>query len=221
MLSKDPSLTRQTITDILYATAEKIGPLAYVSGFNEYYGHGRLNAFCALGGTGPRCPAETSIPPVVTVEADAFELGVRLGVTARNDASGTTTVVNVPGSGPLALPVIYGAWFATPAFMVELQFGGQFVATGGVDEHEWVVGLQPSFVSPLGGGQSYIGPSGALQARQVGGTWSTDFAAGGGLGYRIKPVPFFALRLEARYRYWTSQGIHEFGLALGFGVVFN
>jgi hypothetical protein len=60
-----------------------------------------------------------------------------------------------------------------------------------------------------------------LQARQVGGTWSTDFAAGGGLGYRIKPVPFFALRLEARYRYWTSQDIHEFGLALGFGVVFN
>jgi len=234
MLSKDPSLTRQKITDILYATAEKVGPLSYPSGFNEYYGHGRLNAFCALGGAGPRCPAKPEVPATggsevtgtggedeAAVAADAFELGVRLGLTTRTDASGTTTVANVPGSGPLALPVIYGAWFASPALMVELQFGGQFVTAGGVDEHEWVVALQPSFVFPLGGGQGYVGPSGAAQARQMGGIWSTDIAAGGGVGYRVKPVPFFALRLEARYRYWTSQDIDEFGLALGFGVVFN
>ena len=58
MLSKDPDLTRQEITTILHETAEKVGSLSYTSGFNQYYGYGRVNAFCALGGTGPPCPEQ-------------------------------------------------------------------------------------------------------------------------------------------------------------------
>src|SRR5690606_30705316 len=48
LLSVNPALTATQVRDTLRQTADKIGPLAYVNGFNPEYGYGRINARAAL-----------------------------------------------------------------------------------------------------------------------------------------------------------------------------
>ena len=224
MLSQDPALTRVAITDRLHETAEKVGGVTYTGGFNDYYGYGRVNAYCALGGQGPRCPEQpksggATPPPKPT--ASAVEIGARVGlVTVLNDPTNDETVVNLPGGGPLSLPTLYVDWFTGLPLMLDLQIGGARISSSGAPvESEWVVALQPNWLVPVGVVMLYAGPNLAHDRATTGGTTSTDWGWGGALGLRFKPRPFLALRLEGRYRYWTSQSIHEWGIAFGFGVV--
>ena len=46
----------------------------------------------------------------------------------------------------------------------------------------------------------------------------TDFAAGGGLGYRWRLGPAFVLRAEGRYRRWFDDGVNDFSLLIGLGA---
>lgn len=48
MLSIDATLTPFDIRDLLEGTADKVGQYAYPGGWNEYMGHGRLNAYKAV-----------------------------------------------------------------------------------------------------------------------------------------------------------------------------
>ena len=48
ILSRNPALTRAQVLQIMQNTADKVGPEAYVSGRNNRYGFGRLNAYQAL-----------------------------------------------------------------------------------------------------------------------------------------------------------------------------
>ncbi len=48
ILSHNPSLTRAKVLQIMQSTADKVGPENYVSGRNDRYGFGRLNAYEAL-----------------------------------------------------------------------------------------------------------------------------------------------------------------------------
>jgi subtilisin family serine protease len=223
MLSHDPTLTLSEITTTLHETAEKVGGVTYTSGFNEYYGYGRVNAFCALGGQGPRCPEAKREVTTETPEAtaSAVEIGARIGlVTVLNDPTNDETVVNLPGGGPRALPTLYVDWFTGWPLMLDLQFGGARISgTGAADETELAAALQPNWLFPVGGVVVYAGPNVAHHRHTIGTTTNTDWAWGGALGLRYKPTPFLALRVEGRYRYWTSQSIHEWGVAFGFGVV--
>jgi subtilisin family serine protease len=51
ILSRNHTLTRTEVLQILQSTADKVGPEPYVSGRNDRYGYGRLNAFAALTAT--------------------------------------------------------------------------------------------------------------------------------------------------------------------------
>jgi len=124
------------------------------------------------------------------------------------------TVASVPGSGPRAVPVLYGAR-VTPSWMLELQLGLRHESYPGSPPSytELVLALQPAlFINDW-----YVGPNAALRYVKAFSA-TTRTAAGIALGYRWKPVPFLGVRLEARYRHWPS--LHETGLALGAGVVF-
>ncbi|MBL9164019.1 MAG: S8 family serine peptidase [Planctomycetaceae bacterium] len=67
MLSKNPHLTPANIRSIMRSTADKIGgnngQTAYVAGFNQYYGYGRVNAAAALAAT----PADVTGPRIGNV----------------------------------------------------------------------------------------------------------------------------------------------------------
>ncbi|MDP3047464.1 MAG: S8 family serine peptidase [Chloroflexota bacterium] len=49
--SANPALTNAQVTYILTSTAEKVGPVGYVNGWNEYLGYGRINAAAAISAT--------------------------------------------------------------------------------------------------------------------------------------------------------------------------
>ncbi len=73
MLSAEPNLSSAQIREIMRTTAEKVGPLAYTDGRNDYYGYGRINAYKALNEI-----------PFYTVAGDAYERD--------NDASGAKII---------------------------------------------------------------------------------------------------------------------------------
>lgn len=60
VLSVNPALSAVQVRDVLRGTADKIGTVAYVNGFNNEYGYGRINARAAL---------EQTAPPIVSVLA--------------------------------------------------------------------------------------------------------------------------------------------------------
>jgi hypothetical protein len=53
LLSKKSDLTPAEIKDILTSTADKIGGVNYVNGYNKYYGYGRVNIQAALSAVPP------------------------------------------------------------------------------------------------------------------------------------------------------------------------
>ncbi len=65
MLSKNPNLSPAQIRTILQNSADKIGgnngATAYASGFNQYYGHGRVNAHAALLATPTVAPTSVDL----------------------------------------------------------------------------------------------------------------------------------------------------------------
>ncbi|MBL9134820.1 MAG: S8 family serine peptidase [Verrucomicrobiales bacterium] len=62
LLSVNPNLTATQVRDAMRNTADKIGPVPYVAGFNNEYGYGRINARAALDSIG--------IPTVTVVAVD-------------------------------------------------------------------------------------------------------------------------------------------------------
>ena len=229
MLRVNPNLDADQIIDILHRTADKIEysggctaaqnvanyspcPVVELS-WSDTHGYGRVNAFRAVQ------EAEALVEPTTPT----YEIGTRLGLTVMDGAI-DRTVFNFPGSGPLSLPVLYGAWFLNSSWELELQLGGA-LRTGGSapDERELVAALQPAFHFSLGSsGSWFFAPS-------VAGHWmgvsnlpnTSNFGIGVAFGRRLTPRPFLAVRLEARYRRWFSNEIDELGLAIGFGVVLN
>ncbi|HEX7829276.1 MAG TPA: S8 family serine peptidase, partial [Thermoanaerobaculia bacterium] len=67
LLSRNPSLTVPQLLTAMQSTATKVGPQAYVSGRNDRYGYGRLNAQAALLSIGA-C-ASVSVSPSVLPNA--------------------------------------------------------------------------------------------------------------------------------------------------------
>jgi subtilisin family serine protease len=215
ILSKNPGLTRDEVYTIVRQSAEKIDPsgCAYASGFSEKCGWGRVNAAAALEATPAATTPGGGTSSEASVDTETWEIGTRLGLTVLS-GSFDWTVASVPGSGPRAVPVLYGAR-VTPSWMLELQLGLRHESYPGSPPSytELVLALQPAlFINDW-----YVGPNAALRYVKAFSA-ATRTAAGIALGYRWKPVPFLGVRLEARYRHWPS--LHETGLALGAGVVF-
>jgi hypothetical protein len=50
ILSEDPSLTASEVRSLMQSSAREIGPVPYVGGYNNNYGHGAVNADEALAG---------------------------------------------------------------------------------------------------------------------------------------------------------------------------
>jgi subtilisin family serine protease len=74
MLSVNPHLTATTIASVLKASADKVGNVTYSSGFNQYYGFGRLNAAAAIAAT----PVDTISPRVVDVRMKGTSWGSKV-----------------------------------------------------------------------------------------------------------------------------------------------
>ncbi|HET7039324.1 MAG TPA: S8 family serine peptidase, partial [Gemmatimonadales bacterium] len=225
--SVKPNLSPAEVEQILRKTADKIPPGANASdvpydaaGHSTTHGYGRVNAFCAL--RAAVAPAEPC-KPVQTAAAATFEIGTRLGVSWLHNG-GDQVVINAPGGGARAAPILSVAWFPTVHWMIDGQVGISFVQNSGIppDEYRIVAAADLAYVTNPGGVSLYVGPGvGVQRFWSSGGPGSTEFGGGAIAGIRALPRPFLALRLEGAYRYWPAPNLHEFVLAFGFGVVLN
>ena len=84
--SANPDLTNSQVTRIITTTADKVGVYSYAGGWNEYYGHGRVNAATAILGhidlTGPLTAAvATPFTYTLTLLGGALPEGASTVVT--------------------------------------------------------------------------------------------------------------------------------------------
>jgi hypothetical protein len=231
VLSVNTNLTRQQVQNILTETADKVNCAAVVyvppcspanpASFNPEYGFGRVNAARAVATT-----AETfgkDPPRTLVVQPATFEIGFRMGVTWLAGTTSDQTVTNAPGGGPAGEPALYVAWLSGGAahWMVEGQLGLSFESATNPSSHDsnLVAAVQPAYLFSLGAGQLFAGFNVAVQYFDSPSTSFTEWGGGGAVGYRYRPVPQLALRVEARHRQWTGGRPSETGISLGLGVV--
>jgi subtilisin family serine protease/peptidase E len=113
LLSVNPNLTATQVRDTMRSTADKIGPVAYVGGFNNEYGFGRLNARAALDAI--------SLPTVTVVAADnaaAEPSNVGRFVFTRTGPTTGSLTVNFTMSGTATSGSDYTALGTTIVFPV-------------------------------------------------------------------------------------------------------
>lgn len=245
MKSLNQNLSVDDVTDILHKTADKIDGAAAAydaNGQSTTHGFGRVNAMCALRwiqGSTDCTPVVTEAPAETPTETDPptgtdppagnvtsgnlitapVELGVRAGFSFFRGGPDDRNVLNVPGAGPRARPVVYVDWLIGTNWMLEGQLGYSrtWDAESMPDETRWGAAIQLAYTYGL----AYVGIQAAVDRVSIsGGTSTTDWAWGAAIGVRYLPTSFFALRAEALYRHWPTSSPTELGLALGAGVVF-
>jgi subtilisin family serine protease len=124
LLSRNPSLTLAQVKAAMQNTADKVGPQAYVSGRNDRYGFGRLNASAALLSVSS-CATITLSPTVLSGgTANSF---YSQNIVASGGTGPYTYAITV-GSGPPGVGVSSaGVLFGTP--MTAGTFGFSVLAT--------------------------------------------------------------------------------------------
>ena len=158
-----------------------------------------------------------------TDTAAGLEVGTLFGLTHHSSDGEGAAIIGVPSSPTLGIPGIpslYVSWFPG----ADVSFGSEF-SVGRTSGDAFGItsvyfGGRGSFF-PLGGARSglYLLGHGAMRHFDLRDRNSvTDFAAGGGLGYRWRLGPAFVLRAEARYRRWFDDAVNEFSLLMGLGA---
>ncbi len=82
MLSRNPELTAAQLQTLMQDTAEEIGSVSYPGGWNQFYGHGRINAHQAVLAAG--VDSDDRISQATTISVNATTTG-RLGTTTDVD----------------------------------------------------------------------------------------------------------------------------------------
>ncbi len=158
-----------------------------------------------------------------TESVRGFEIGTLFGLTHHSSDGDGATIIGLPSSPTLGIPGIpslYVSWFPVANVSVGSEFSAGRTAGDVFGITSLYFGGRGTF-SPLGFSRSglYVLCHGAVRHFDLRERPSvTDFAAGGGLGYRWRLGPAFVLRAEGRYRRWFDDGVDNFSLLLGLGA---
>ena len=151
LLSRNPSLTLAQLTTALKDTADKVGSEPYVSGRNDRYGHGRLDANAAL--LSIASCAAVSLTPVVVPNALTFNVYNQAFVASGGTPAYTyaVTVGSVPPGLTLSAA---GVLSGTPAAAGTYDFSVQATDANGCTGYRAVhmvvtVGTPPPVGSDL------------------------------------------------------------------------
>ena len=157
LLSRDPGLTVAQVRQVFQDTADKVGPDPYVSGRNDRYGYGRINAATALAAV---TPCSYSIDPT-TASAAAGGGNGSVTVTASpgcdwtavNNDAWITVTGGASGSGNGT--VSYSVDASTgPARTGTITIGGQTFTVNQASGCTWVIDPTSASVAAGGGGGS-------------------------------------------------------------------
>lgn len=158
-----------------------------------------------------------------TEEVPDLEIGTLFGLTHHSSDGEGAAIIGLPSSPTLGIPGIpslYVSWFPVANVSVGSEFSIGRTAGDLYGITSLYFGGRGTFF-PLGTARSglYVLCHGAVRHFDLRERPSvTDFAAGGGLGYRWRLGPAFVLRAEGRYRRWFDDRVNDFSLLLGVGA---
>ena len=179
-----------------------------------------VNEFSVLMGLGAR-------PGRVREKRDdpdgEYEVGTRFGISRVSSDDDSIVMMAVPGSptsGVLGNPSLYVSWFPSARMSVgpEINVGRSSGSAVGITSLN--LGGRALFsLHDNAGSGPYLLCHGAVLVLDVNERESeTDFAAGSGVGYRLRLGASFILRAEGQYRRWFDDEVNDFSLLVGFGA---
>ena len=175
----------------------------------------KICAFSILAALGSATTAQAQEKP-------RLEVGTQAGVTIMRSGGESLTTFGLPGGGVAGASTIYFSMFASPNVVVEphlslnrISDDDFSITTLGVD------GRLKYLFSGAMSNSGYVFGDGAVIRTSAGDESESEFAAGGGIGYRALISEAFAFHIEGRFLHWFDDfaSTNEFGLALGIGVV--
>ena len=164
--------------------------------------------------------------PVSAQETESlrdFEIGTLFGLTRHSSNGEGATIIGLPSSPTLGIPGIpslYLSWFPDANMSVGSEFSVGRTAGDVFGITSLYFAGRGTFSPPrFSRSGLYLLCQGAVRHFDFRDRPSvTDFAAGGGLGYRWRLGPAFVLRAEGRYRRWFDDGVNDFSLLIGLGA---
>ncbi len=179
-----------------------------------------VNEFSVLMGLGAR-------PGRVREKRDdpdgEYEVGTRFGISRISSDDDSIVMIAVPGSptsGVLGNPSLYVSWFPSANLSVgpEINIGRSSGSTVGTTSLNLggraLFSLQDNAVSG-----PYLLCQGAVLVLDVDKRDSeTDFSAGGGVGYQLRPGATLVVRAEGQYRRWFDDEVNDFSILIGLGA---
>ncbi|NIR45059.1 MAG: hypothetical protein GWN99_11785 [Gemmatimonadetes bacterium] len=162
-------------------------------------------------------------PAFLAAQTPKWTLGAGvLGLTYETESE--VFLATIPGGGGnLGLSSVFIGFFPHDNVAIRPGVNFQLASNGGtaydalieaqVEYHFSGVGMASPYVFGLG--QFNLFDAGDLSDSE------TDFAAGGGIGYRLLPFDFWALMFEVSYRRWFDFELNQVMGSVKMEVVFN
>ncbi len=159
------------------------------------------------------------------VDAQALpkvEIGTQAGLSILSSDGDNLTTISIPGGGMGGLSAVYATFFPSSNVAIEPRLSFNRVSEG--DFSLTVLGLDARVKALFSGALEdsfYVYGVGSVLRASSGGESDSDFAAGGGIGFRKLATDHLAVNFEGGYRRWfiEGEGLNEFTLSVGVGAV--
>jgi hypothetical protein len=159
-------------------------------------------------------------PAFLAAQTPKWSLGAGVfGATYETEAE--VFVVSAPGGGAiLGLPNVFVGFYPTENIVIRPGVTFFLASNGGTDYDITIDANLEYHLSGVMMNSAYLFATGAFNAFGNG-VSETDFAAGGGVGYRMLPFDFFAVMFEGSYRRWFDTELNQITGAVKIEVLFN
>ncbi len=146
---------------------------------------------------------------------------VGFGLTTLSGGDLDGTIFNVPSPGIQGAPTIAATFFVRDKVALEPQFYFAKSSSDGFDITSVALGGNAMYLIEGAERNSayFTGQSAFLHSSVEDFDDDTDFALGGGFGYRALVRDILAVRLEGAYRRWFDLETNEFSFRVGIGAV--
>jgi len=150
------------------------------------------------------------------------EIGTEAGVSVLRAGGSNVTIFGIPGASIQGSSAIYATIFTSSNVAIEPQLNFTAIRAGGETLSSLgFAGRVKYFFTGTSVGSAYLVGDGALSRLSGGGESESDFAVGGGIGYRSVINDALGFHIEGRYRRWFDDfaDVNEFALVVGLGAI--
>lgn len=150
------------------------------------------------------------------------EIGTEAGISILRAGGANVTIFGIPGASIQGGSAIYATIFTSSNVAIEPQLNFTAIRAGGETLTSLgFAGRVKYFFKGPSVNSAYVVGDGALARLSGLGESETDFALGGGIGFRSVINDALGFHIEGRYRRWFEDftDVNEFTVAVGLGAI--